>query len=573
MELLETQSLWTDAVPDQVIASPPDPHAALHRAKPTPSLLVNLLLFALVASYCVWVFSLPLFPTQDGAIHLYYAQVLSHLLSGPSVYSQFFAIRHPIPPYAFHYALLLGLSKFIQPLVAEQVVVCLTIVTFVYGFRAFSRNLGPSADIVTLWAVPLSLNWMLGMGFHNFCLSMGLGLWTAAAWLRAVRTRSLRSWLLYCAFLVVILFTHPVPLLITVAFITCELLLRMSQLWSAGQAKQNLLNKCLHYGRTDILFAIFSGLTLLYVTLFVKHDTAPRDLHAFHMPMKTVMSLAALKTLTLVGKTRIGYAYRLSFYPILLIAIASALCGFRQRWSTRRFTVSDLILFGSLVLGIAVPLLPRSVNGSDYFADRLIIYVWIGALAAAACFRFTNRRSSRTVSAVAVFFSLTALALADHYVRPVSKQIAAWESVHSHPPGQFGIFLDSPGGPTTSTISFDPYLWAAARYFRRTDTVLLNAPWLELPVLPIAPRGSEFANRFTYLNDYPDHFRELLMYSAASRASVAGLAQFIVAEQDFTSGKLDPLLSRQWPHPLTCEHINWQSLLCQPAGLATLAQR
>ena len=187
----------------------------------------------------------------------------------PALYSQYFAIRYPIPPYAVHYVLLMGVTKLLPPLVAEKAIVCLTISTFVYGFRSLARKLGPSAGIATLWIVPLSLNWMMGMGFYSFCLSMALGLWAMAFWLRAVKVRTFGSWAAYYVCLTVILFTHPVPLAITVAFVASELMLRVIQQVLREKEKWNSLFHTSRALITDITFALLSFLPLAYVGLFV----------------------------------------------------------------------------------------------------------------------------------------------------------------------------------------------------------------------------------------------------------------------------------------------------------------
>ncbi len=568
MVLLGSQLLLTDETQNEGPAHSTEPSPATRdRSKPASSRLEERALLALTVAYCVWVFSLPLFPTQDGAVHLYYAQALSHLLSGSQLYSQFFAIRHPLPPYQFHYLLLIGLTKLVRPLLAEKIVVCLMIVGFVYGFRALARKVGPSAGLVTLWIVPLSLNWMVGMGFHNFCLSMALGFWAMAAWLHAVSRRSSCSWAVYYALLLLVLFTHPVPLLITVAFAVSELLLRMTRRWFSKPNRIMFADR-FHGLRTDIAFASFSLLAVGYIALFIKHDPAPNDLHPAHMAFKTLLSLASLKSLSIIGKTPAAYAYRLSFYLILACAVRFALRGFRERWRKRQLQVSDLLLLGSLTLGIAFPLLPRSMNGADFFADRLIIYIWIGAIGAAACQPLRSARFHRFASSAAFLFALGALLLTDHYVRPVAERVALLECVRSQAPGTRGIFVNSPVGPDTSTVSFDPYVWASARYFRQTDSVMLNAPWLDLPLSPLEARGEQFANLFTYINDYPDRFRDLLMHSKAVRESIAPLPEFIVAAEDSESVGLDPLLRNLWPQQLTCERINWDSSVCQVAGRA-----
>src|SRR5947199_10196073 len=69
----------------------------------------------LVAAYCAWVFSLPLFPTQDDAMHLYYTKVTQHLLFHSPRFGAAYLIRIPPPPYVVHYALLLVLTSFLEP--------------------------------------------------------------------------------------------------------------------------------------------------------------------------------------------------------------------------------------------------------------------------------------------------------------------------------------------------------------------------------------------------------------------------------------------------------------------------
>ncbi len=50
------------------------------KASPRPVSIYLLILSAIAAAYCGWIISLPIFPTQDGPIHLYYTRVLHALL-------------------------------------------------------------------------------------------------------------------------------------------------------------------------------------------------------------------------------------------------------------------------------------------------------------------------------------------------------------------------------------------------------------------------------------------------------------------------------------------------------------
>jgi hypothetical protein len=55
----------------------------------------------LVAAYCGWILSLPLFPMQDGPVHLYLAQVLGDVVAHkPSVYAGFYSVPRLLTPYS-----------------------------------------------------------------------------------------------------------------------------------------------------------------------------------------------------------------------------------------------------------------------------------------------------------------------------------------------------------------------------------------------------------------------------------------------------------------------------------------
>ena len=163
----------------------------------------------LLAAYCVWILTLPLFPSLDGSLHLYYASVMGSLLSGSKTYSSYYFIRHILPPYALHYYFLIAVAHFFGYVMADKLLVCLIFVTTAFGFRYLARFLGPSGDLMSLFIIPLLLNWPLGMGFYNYCLAIGMALWALGFWYRAVERRSQRLWLAFW----VTLFSWCLPIL------------------------------------------------------------------------------------------------------------------------------------------------------------------------------------------------------------------------------------------------------------------------------------------------------------------------------------------------------------------------
>src|ERR1700761_8056475 len=115
-------------------------------------------LFAvLVTLFCLWALSLPLFPTQDGPMHKYYVHAISSLLSGSHAYEAY-TIRHPFPPYATHYALLMGLTRVVSFDTAEKILICLIFVCTACSVRYCARAMGPAGDWLSLCAVPLVLH-------------------------------------------------------------------------------------------------------------------------------------------------------------------------------------------------------------------------------------------------------------------------------------------------------------------------------------------------------------------------------------------------------------------------------
>jgi hypothetical protein len=61
------------------------------------------------------ILSLPLFPSQDGQRHLYYADILRGVLAHAGPYAQHFEIKSYVTPYALQYYSLLALETVFPP--------------------------------------------------------------------------------------------------------------------------------------------------------------------------------------------------------------------------------------------------------------------------------------------------------------------------------------------------------------------------------------------------------------------------------------------------------------------------
>jgi hypothetical protein len=143
-----------------------------------PVLLGLLLLLGILAAAAAVVFAAgPLFPSQDGPIHLYYAEVTRNLFLGTGVYEDSFVIRHLLSPYIFQTYLLTVFNSLFDPLVSEKLLVCTYIGMFLFGFRYLVRSVLPGDETGALFAVPFLFNYFVYAGNYNYALGIAFVLW------------------------------------------------------------------------------------------------------------------------------------------------------------------------------------------------------------------------------------------------------------------------------------------------------------------------------------------------------------------------------------------------------------
>jgi hypothetical protein len=429
----------------------------------------SILFASLVGIFCLWVLSLPLFPTQDGPMHKYYVHVLASLLSGSHNYPAY-NIRHPFPPYATHYAVLLGLTRFVTFDTAEKLLICLIFVCTAYGVRFCARSFGPAGDWLSLWAVPLVLHWSVGMGFLNYSLGVGLfflaaGLWCRTSWWFALVT-------------LLLTFTHPVPLLLLIVFCALELGIRLLQKFS--------LRAC----RWQFTALFIACICFLYPLASVDRSRSASNLRGFGLHKDALVSTLALFGISPFDTRARSLwinGYRLALFAMLVACLAFAAEGFLARWRDRALRPADSLLLLSVAILLAVPILPSSMNGSDFFSTRLLVIPWLGAIAAASA---TTRRISLAVPAFAVMLAVLTLVPAEIFMRPVARQLLALE--HQTLPSHVeGLALLDPAMLKATRVEhqlgFSPYLWSGVLPFLHADDIMLNSPFMDQTITPLVP--------------------------------------------------------------------------------------
>ncbi len=452
---------------------------------------VSLVLIALASiAYCAWILSLPLFPTQDGPMHLYYARILQALLfhRNPGLFPQYYVIKSLAPPYALYYYLLLGLGHFVPLIAADKLIVCLYIVLFLFGFRFLARSLGPSGDAVSLLAIPYAFNWPLGMGFVNFCLSLALSCWALGLWCRVAQQpaspRNRRRLIGFAILAWVVMFTHPVPLLFALGFCFIELCARLLR-------TQNLRDPRF---RRDALAFLLAATTLLYVKAFTTSHVAqqvdpthPTYLGAVRAAIK---SIATFSTVDIFAPhyTVLMLFRRASIYLIFLLALGLAAVHAWRSLRDRGWHLADTWFVLALVLWVTVPILPPDMNSSHLFSSRLMIFAVIAALAAASGASIPRLGFERTLLACAlqalVLLPVT-LILAQQNIAPVAHRLDLLDTLPPLPQGIYLALVNDPYARSVPGLTYDPYWWAQVRPILRSDSILFNTPWLDLPIIPV----------------------------------------------------------------------------------------
>lgn len=514
-------------------------------------------LFYLVLSlYCLWVLSLPVFPSQDGGMHLYYVNALKQVHAGNGLYQHSYILRLPLPPYSVQYGVLYGLTSLMDFVWAEKVVVCLILIATATGFRSLARLLGPAGDLFSLFIFPLALGWALFMGYHNFCLSLGFSLWALSFWLRAAAGNR-RYFGCFLLALLVVEFTHPVPLLILIAVVSVDLTLRV--------LKQRIrmalsLSEILRIFRMELVSLSTAIFLAGYLALFVngnKVDFTVQEAIPFGAAMTRLVSLQFMCIGTACTAARL---FRCFLFLLLVASLWLGWMSFRRSWRLRQTEASSTMLVCAIGLLCLLPAIPSRVNGLDGFRERLMIYCFLFALAAACSYRGFSRRTEYLVRVGALLFTGFDLAMAERLIRPVAQELAQVETGSKHTSSQNGILLNASRIIGPRHLSANPYhIWNGARFFRRSNMLLLNDPWAGPPnILPVnrtSDRLNSELSNFELLN--PIQLYRELVASQSARQRILSQTNFVffvgVPHDDVT---IDPLLSvsgRFWD----CKQGQW----------------
>lgn len=422
----------------------------------------------LLAACCAWILSLPLFPSQDGPVHVYYAQVALDLLRGGSTYAAGFRVAHVLPPYSLHSYLLMPLLRVVPPAKAEELVVCIAILATGLGLLLFCRRLGPSGTVFAVVGVPFLLHRYLFLGFYAYALGLGPMLAGMAVWCSEKRRRPTNR-LLFLLFALLAMFSHPVPYLLLLAFCASE---AAAGWWMRRKGIPGIAAPT----RGDMVALLAAAALVLYVAgyaqrgiLWLPYSLSERLMRVL-LYFDLVRGVLIAPVLTLPWQLFTGVA-------LLAVTLAATAMTYRSI-AARRFPHALLAFVWGLAFLLMFPVIPWEMNGSIFFGERTVVIMAMLLLGAASVVPLSPRAANALTTA-GVLATLLLLASADAHVRPLAKRLAVLP-VESRTP----VHLEVGNAALHGTdVTFDPFYWAGVRVVSAKHAILENSPWMDLSLM------------------------------------------------------------------------------------------
>jgi|SRR5579871_561067 len=422
------------------------------------------------------VWSLAVFPSQDGPVHLYYVDVLRALLTHSHQYGSYFEIRALLTPYTFHYYTLVVLETVFSAVTSEKILLCLYIGLFGFAFKYLVESVTAPGTAWPLLAIPFCLNRLVYMGFFNYSFGVALTLFMAGYWLRSQERFDARRIAGLFAGLVVLLLTHPIPVAVLLLFMGIHLLIEVLRATSGVVSALRL------HARKLAALAAMGALAGIWVLRFIGHPQGPEidadSAIGFRHWINLEWKLWPLVPLT----TR---AYRWGLIALLAAAAITLLLAVARQ---RRIAISSramALASASFLCFLLFALMPEWVGGGAFVRERFPIFFVLFLLAAAAA-AAPAIRWSYAPGVIALAVLCLTLGLQYRRAEPMAADLQRLLLADPSQPSTAGMLLQGKS-PLELDLNFDPYYWAGAHYFRRSHAILLNAPWLDVPIYMLRP--------------------------------------------------------------------------------------
>ena len=483
---------------------------------------------ALLAGSASVLLASPSFPSEDGPLHLYYVDVLRGLLTHSGPYPQYFQLKTLLTPYALEYYLLLALETVFSPLVSEKLLICGYIAAFGFGFRCLVESAAAERHSPwTLAGIPFCMNMLVYLGFLNYCFGIALTLLLSGLWIKYSARFTPRRVAALLAGFVLLLLTHPVAVAIFLLFIGLHFAVELA-VTAAAQSPAWMPH--LRARRLPlVLIVAMAGAALAWIRLFVGAVEPGADLpnYAAHFGLiQTLMQEIMLRPVA--PFTSQFYCGSLMLLPALA-GLTLVLHPWRQEG--RLCPGAIALLATSAICCTLFCFVPPQINGAWFFPERFPIVAVLFSMVAAVALH-PSRGWSQAAGVIALCVTVAAIATQWVVVSRIGREMLPALEASPAKAGSVGVIVGPPMAMPEG-LTFDPILWSGVQYFRRSQAILANTPWMDQTHIPLRPVHPD---RWSYRD--PDEMSAQLSKALDAREQVSGL-DFLVEE-----GLADPQFDR-----------------------------
>ncbi len=503
----------------------------------------GIVFWLLLLLFELFVFTLPLFPNGDGPVHLYLSSVFWKLATHSSpLYGHFYAIRHLVQPYSFHYYLLILLEHIMPVDMAEKCFVGLIWATLATGFRTLARTLaaasGHGTPAASLLIFPLLFSWPVSAGFFNFTFGCGLLLFALAYYTRLGLPGNTRSSFgaLFLTLILLVL-AHPVPIMVFICLGSLDLGLQLLAGWQTRRTLRLPLPQAAALGLACLAF--------VFPILIADKAAVAGSITHLHPNFGLLLPMLLGYHVSYFHVSN-GFGRLYQFLIVCMLPVSMLLllrAGLLLHMTTGRMNAAERLLISSLVFLAATLIFPETMNGSAEFVVRMWFVVWLTGTVCMAALAKTGTLE-KWIAGFGVATAMLCLSFGLLYVRPVALQQAQLEHAPL-PPNARGLFfqpLNGMSGVHTHTW-WSVAFWDGVRPFVAHNDVLLNTPWLQLTIVPVQENGRAGLMRDLTPVSYsesPSYVLDEFKRHPELKASSLALADFLLMA-DPNSAVPDPL--------------------------------
>jgi hypothetical protein len=449
---------------------------------------IGLLLLCCTAAM---VLSVPAFPSMDGPLHLYYADIVRNLLAATNLYGDYFQLKSLVTPYALQYFTLAALQMIFSPLMSEKVLICIYIVIFGVGFAYLVNAAAGRRTPWVLFGLPFCMHRLVYMGFLNYCIGLAVALFLCGYWIRWSTRMSRRSLAVLTGTYVVLMVIHPAPLVIFLLF---------AGMYTTTALVRNVITgsgtwvSAICENRVQFSMIVALGLlATLWLSFFVvrPHATPPDVGASVKKPAAVLWTQNAIDELKLyVVLPFSSPGYRSG--PFLLVCIAALALAWACRRGPLRLPAAAIACAAfSLFCFTLHVVAPAYFNGGTYIGDRFAVAFVMFLIAAAAAAQPAVSGWRYAIPVVAVTVAVPVLYFQWQQTSAIAADLNWVLTAPPMPARSIGFIVGQRSDVQEHTgLMFDPYLVAGAHYFRRSHAIMGNALWMDLPHIMLRPTRS-----------------------------------------------------------------------------------